>query len=61
MTPDRIATWRRPDRTVFHQGTTIDRRPDDRSADRTADRVEQHDPTAPERPAEPGGDQLAFI
>jgi hypothetical protein len=29
MTPDRIATWRRPDRTVFHQGTTIDRRPTD--------------------------------
>ncbi len=37
MTPDRIATWRRPDGTIFHQETTIDRRPTDRSADRTAD------------------------
>lgn len=29
MTPDRIATWRRPDGTLLHQGTTIDRRPTD--------------------------------
>jgi hypothetical protein len=28
MTPDRIATWTRPDGTVFHTGTTIDRAPD---------------------------------
>jgi hypothetical protein len=27
MTPDRIATWTRPDGTVFHIGTTIDRAP----------------------------------
>ncbi len=27
MTPDRIATWTRPDGTVFHTGTTIDRSP----------------------------------
>jgi hypothetical protein len=27
MTPDRIATWIRPDGTVFHTGTTIDRAP----------------------------------
>jgi hypothetical protein len=28
MTPDRIATWTRPDGTVFHTGSTIDRAPD---------------------------------
>jgi hypothetical protein len=28
ITPDRIATWTRPDRTVFHTGSTIDRAPD---------------------------------
>ena len=27
MTPDRIATWTRPDGTIFHTGTTIDRAP----------------------------------
>ena len=27
MTPDRVATWTRPDSTVFHTGTTIDRAP----------------------------------
>jgi hypothetical protein len=27
MTPDRIATWKRPDQTTFHIGTTIDRTP----------------------------------
>ncbi len=27
MTPDRIATWTRPDGTMFHTGTTIDRAP----------------------------------
>ena len=27
MTPDRIATWTRPDGTIFHTGTTIDRTP----------------------------------
>ena len=27
MTPDRVATWTRPDGTVFHTGTTIDRTP----------------------------------
>jgi hypothetical protein len=27
MTPDRIATWTRPDGTVFHSGSTIDRAP----------------------------------
>lgn len=27
LTPDRIATWTRPDGTVFHTGTTIDRAP----------------------------------
>ena len=27
MTPDRVATWVRPDGTVHHIGTTIDRRP----------------------------------
>ncbi len=32
MTPDRIATWRRPDHAIFHQGSTIDRRPTDRTA-----------------------------
>jgi hypothetical protein len=25
MTPDRVATWRRPDGTLHHRGTTIDR------------------------------------
>ncbi len=25
MTPDRTATWTRPDGTLFHHGTTIDR------------------------------------
>lgn len=29
MTPDRVATWRRPDGTEFHTGSTIDRRPDE--------------------------------
>ena len=27
MTPDRIATWTRPDGIIFHTGTTIDRAP----------------------------------
>lgn len=27
MTPDRVATWTRPDGTTHHQGPTIDRRP----------------------------------
>jgi hypothetical protein len=27
MTPDRIATWTRPDGTVSHTGSTIDRAP----------------------------------
>jgi hypothetical protein len=27
MTPDRIATWTRPDGTIYHTGTTIDRAP----------------------------------
>jgi hypothetical protein len=27
MTPDRTATWARPDGTIFHTGTTIDRAP----------------------------------
>lgn len=27
MTPDRVATWTRPDGTIHHQGSTIDRRP----------------------------------
>lgn len=27
MTPDRIATWTRPDGTIHHQGSTIDRHP----------------------------------
>ncbi len=27
MTPERIATWTRPDGTTFHTGTTIDRTP----------------------------------
>ena len=27
LTPDRIATWTRPDGTTFHTGTTIDRAP----------------------------------
>ena len=37
MTPDRVATWRRPDRTLFHQGTTIDRRPTENSTGTIAD------------------------
>jgi hypothetical protein len=28
MTPDRVATWTRPDGTVDHRGSTIDRRPE---------------------------------
>jgi hypothetical protein len=36
MTPNRVATWRRPDGTLFHQGSTIDRRPADNSTDRPA-------------------------
>ena len=28
MTPDRVARWLRPDGTVFHEGTTVDRLPD---------------------------------
>jgi hypothetical protein len=32
MTPDRIATWTRPDGTIHHQGTTIDRRPTSRTS-----------------------------
>jgi hypothetical protein len=35
MTPDRVATWRRPDGTLFHRGSTIDRRPTDNSTERT--------------------------
>lgn len=31
MTPDRIATWTRPDGTVHHTGTTIDRKPPPRA------------------------------
>jgi hypothetical protein len=27
MTPDRTATWTRPDGTIFHTGTTINRAP----------------------------------
>jgi hypothetical protein len=50
MTPDRIATWRRPDQTLFHQGTTIDRRPTGNSTDRPA-----ADLTVGEQP--PSGDR----
>lgn len=28
MTPDRVATWARPDGTIDHRGSTIDRRPE---------------------------------
>ena len=28
MSPDRVATWTRPDGVVFHTGSTIDRRPE---------------------------------
>ena len=27
MTPDRVATWTRPDGTIYYTGTTIDRAP----------------------------------
>ena len=27
LTPDRVATWTRPDGTTFHTGSTIDRAP----------------------------------
>jgi hypothetical protein len=34
MTPDRIATWIRPDGTIHHRGTTIDRTPTGRTSHR---------------------------
>jgi hypothetical protein len=67
MTPDRIATWRRPDGTLFHQGTTIDRRPTDPpnrasigerasagSADRSCDRSPIERPAGSGRAEQPG-------
>jgi hypothetical protein len=35
MTPDRIATWTRPDGTIHHHGTCIDRHPPPRGVPRT--------------------------
>jgi hypothetical protein len=67
MTPDRIATWQRPDGTLFHQGTTIDRRPTDPpnrasigerasagSADRSCDRSPIERPAGSGRAEQPG-------
>jgi hypothetical protein len=42
MTPDRVATWTRPDGTVDHRGSTIDRRP------------EAGAPSTSQRPGRPG-------
>jgi hypothetical protein len=49
MTPDRVATWQRPDGTLFHQGTTIDRRPTDRTVSDppAGDRRPDDPPVAP--------------
>jgi hypothetical protein len=35
MTPDRVATWTRPDGTIHHHGTTIDRTPPAATTNRT--------------------------
>ena len=40
MTSGRVATWRRPDGTIWHTEQTIDRRPSQRP-----EPVEQHQPT----------------
>jgi hypothetical protein len=37
MTPNRVATWTRPDGTTFHTGTTIDRAPNGVAPPRPAD------------------------
>ena len=38
MTPDRVATWTRPDGTIDHRGSTIDRRPVAAGVDRSVAR-----------------------
>jgi hypothetical protein len=44
MTSGRVATWRRPDGTIWHTKPTIDRQPS-RQTSRRPDPAEQHQPT----------------
>ena len=62
MTPDRVATWTRPDGVVAHHGSTIDRTPTAGIATRhtnTAPGTEAGTSTSPDHRGERGGEGQA--